>query len=225
MRVPVDFFCDKCGRNTHVNLDIATPNPDIVCPCGKMRLRCLVGSTGPDSYPSMVLDRAGYELEKGDYTMAILLSAIAVEIIPVVFALHWKPPIDLPDNVIPRISKICRAYYPMGVEHFVSQEHRLNKWLRYDFRTDALKLFGHPRAIIHKIYLAIFEPRNAIVHEGKFSYSEAEATKAWNIAVFFYRMIRAMETMKSYEVNPESLDSLFRRAEEEFLPPSTESKA
>jgi hypothetical protein len=25
------------------------------------------------------------------------------------------------------------------------------------------------------------------VHEGKFSYSEAEATKAWNIAVFFYR--------------------------------------
>jgi hypothetical protein len=225
MKIPFDLRCDKCGRNLHADLDIATPNPDIVCPCGKMRLRCLVGSTGPDSYPTMVLDRAGYELEKGDCTMAILLSAIAVEIIPSVFALHWKPPVALPDNAIARISKICREYYPMGVEHFVSREHRLNKWLRYDFRTDALQLFGHPRAIIRKIYEAIYEPRNAILHEGKFSYSIGEATKAWNIAVFFYRMVRAMETMKSYEVNPESLDSLFRRAEEEFPPSPTESKA
>jgi hypothetical protein len=216
MRIPFDFLCEKCGRNIHADLDIATPNPDIVCPCGKTRFRCLVGSTGRDSFPTMVLERAGYELDKGDYTMAILLAAIAVEIVPSVFALHWNPPIVLPRDVIPRISTICRAFYPKGVEHFVSREHRVNKWLRVDLRTDALKLFGHPRAIVRKIYEAIFEPRNAIVHAGKFSFSQSEATKVWNIAVFFYRMVRAMETLKSYEVDPESLDSMFRRAEEQF---------
>lgn len=225
MKIPFDLRCDKCGRNIHADLDIATPNPDIVCPCGKMSFKCLVGSFGRDSFPGLVLERAEHELAKGDYTMAILLSAIAVEIIPSVFALRWTPPIVLPRDVIPRISAICRELYPKGLEHFVSRELHVNKWLRFDFRTDALQLFGHPRAIIHKIYEAIFEPRNAIVHEGKFSYSEGEATKAWNVAVFFYRMVRAMETMKSYEVNPESLDSWFRRAEEQFPPSPTQTKA
>jgi hypothetical protein len=225
MKIPFDLRCDKCGKILHADLDIATPNPDIVCPCGKMRFRCLVGSTGRDSYPTMVLDRAGYELQRGDYTMAILLSAIAVELIPSTFALHWKPPIVLPRDVIPRISTICRKFYPMGVEHFVGREHLVNKWLKFDLRTDALRLFGHPRAIIHKIYEVIFEPRNAIVHEGKFGFSGAEATKAWNVAVFFYRMVNAMETLKSYEVDPESLDSMFKRAEEEFPAPPTETKA
>jgi hypothetical protein len=216
MKVPFDFRCEKCGRNIHADLDVATPNPDIVCPCGKMRFRCLVGSTGPDSFPSLVLERAEHELAKGDYTMAILLSAIAVEIVPSVFALRWTPPTVLPRDAIPRISTICRKLYPMGVEHFVSREHRVNKWLSFDFRTDALRLFGHPRKITHKIYEAIFKARNEIVHEGKFTFSKDEATKAWNVAVFFYRMVSAMETLKSYEVNPESLDLMFRRAEEQF---------
>jgi len=79
MKIPLDFFCDKCGRELHFKVDIATPNPDIVCPCGKTKLKVLVGSTGPDSFPGLVLDRAGYELQNGDYTMTILLSAIAVE--------------------------------------------------------------------------------------------------------------------------------------------------
>lgn len=225
MKIPFNLICDKCGRNIQADLDIATPNPDIVCPCGKMRFRCLVGSSGRDSFPGLVLERAGYELEKGDYTMAILLSAIGVEIVPSVFALRWTPPIVLPRDAIPRISTICRELYPMGVEHFVSREHQVGRWLKLDLRTDALRLFGHPRAIVRKIYEAIFEPRNAIVHEGKFGFSESEATKAWNVAVFFYRMVRAMETLKSYQVNPESLDSLFRKAVEEFPTPPTEAKA
>ena len=225
MKIPFDFLCEKCGRNIQVNLDIATPNPDIVCPCGKTRLRCLVGSTGRDSFPGLVLERAWHELENGDYTMAILLSAIAVETVPSVFALRWAPPLVLPKDVIPRISKICRELYPMGVEHFVGREHRVSRWLIFDFRNDALRLFGHPRAIIRKIYEAIFEPRNAIVHEGKFIFSQGEATKAWNVAVFFYRMVRAMETLKSYQVDPESLDSLFRKADEGFPTSPTESQA
>jgi hypothetical protein len=216
MKILFDLRCEKCGRNIHADLDIATPNPDIVCHCGKMRFSCLIGSTGRDSFPSLVLDRAWCELDRCDYTMAILLSAIAVEIVPSVFASYWTPAIVLPRDVIPRISIICREFYPMGVEHFVSREHRVNKWLRFDFRTDALKLFGHPRAIIDKIYKAIFKPRNEIVHEGKFTFSKDEATKAWNVAVFFYRMVRAMETLKSYEVDPESLDSMFTRAEEQL---------
>jgi hypothetical protein len=215
MRVPVDFFCDKCGRNTHVNLDIATPNPDIVCPCGKTKFRCLVGSTGSDSFPGLVLDRAWYELENGDYTMAILLSAIAVETVPSVYALRWTPPLDLPRELIPRISTICRELYPGGIENFIGQGHRVSR-LVFDFRNDALRLFGHPRAIVRKIYDAIFVPRNAIVHSAKFNFSKDEATKAWNVAAFFYRMVRAMETWRSYQVDPESLDSLFRKADEQF---------
>lgn len=225
MKIPFDLLCEKCGRNIRVSLDIATPNPDIVCPCGKTRFRCLVGSTGRDSFPGLVLERAWHELKNGDYTMAILLSAIAVETVPSVFALQWTPPLVLPKDVTPRISKICRELYPMGVEHFVVREHRVSRWLIFDFRNDAFGLFGHPRAIIRKIYEAIFEPRNAIVHEGKFNFSQGEATKAWNVAVFFYRMVRAMETLKSYQVDPESLDSLFRKADEESPTSPTEAKA
>jgi hypothetical protein len=113
----------------------------------------------------------------------------------------------------------------MGVEHFVSREHRVSNWLIIDFRSDALRLFGHPRAIVRKIYEAIFEPRNAIVHEGKFLFSQGEATKAWKVAVFFYRVVRAMETLKSYQVDPESLDSLFRKADEEFPTSPAETQA
>jgi hypothetical protein len=216
MKIPFDLLCDKCGKNVHANLDIASPNPDIVCPCGKTKFRCLVGSTGSQSFPGLVLDRAWYELENGDYTMTILLSAIAVETVPSVYALWWNPPLDLPRDVVPRISKICRELYPGGIEDFIGREHRLSKWLVFDFREDALRLFGHPRAIANKIYDTIFVPRNAIVHSAKFSFSQGEATKAWNVAVFFYRIVRAMETWKSYQVNPESLDSLFRKMGEEF---------
>jgi hypothetical protein len=156
--------------------------------------------------------------------MAILLIAIAVETVPSVFALHWSPPLVLPTDVIPRISKICRELYPMGLEHFVGREHRVNKWMNLDFRDDALRLFGHPRAIVRKIYEAIFEPRNAIVHEGKFDFSQSEASKAWNVAIFFYRVVRAMEILKSHEINPESFDSMFRKVEKEFFTPPTETK-
>jgi len=213
MKIPFDLLCDKCGRRTRVSLDIAAANPDVVCPCGKTTFVSLVGTTGPDSFPGLILERVRYELEKGDYTMAILLSAIAVETMPSVVASHWTPPLVLPKDVIPRISAICRGLYPMGVEHFVGRQHRVGKWLTFDFRSDALQLFGNPRAIINKIYEAIFKPRNAIVHEGKFVFGKDEATKAWDVAVFFYRMVRAMETLKSYQVNPESIDSLFRRLE------------
>ena len=212
MKIPFDLLCDKCGRELHVNVDIATPNPDIICPCGKTKLRVLVGSTGPDSFPGLVLDRAGYELQNGDYTMTILLSAIAVETVPSVYALRWTPPLALPTGVIPRISKICRELYPMGIENFIGREHRISK-LVVDFRNDALRLFGNPRAIASKIYDAIFEPRNAIVHSAKFTFSQDEATKAWNVAVFFYRMVRAMDLWRTYQVNAESLDSLFRKLE------------
>lgn len=54
------------------------------------------------------------------------------------------------------------------------------------------------------------------MHSAKFKVSKDEATKAWNVAVFFYRMVRAMETWRSYQVDPESLDSLFRKADEQF---------
>jgi hypothetical protein len=101
-----------------------------------MRLRCLVGSNERDSFPGLVSDRAWYELENGDYTMAILLSAITVETVPSVFASHWSPPLVLPTDVIPRISKICRELYPMGLEHFVAREHRVNEWLTLDLRDD-----------------------------------------------------------------------------------------
>jgi len=100
----------------------------------------------------------------------------------------------------------------MGIENFIGREHQVSR-LVFDFRGDALRLFGHPRAIARKIYDAIFEPRNAIVHSGKFTFSQGEATKAWNVAVFFYRMVRAMGTWKDYQVDHESLDSLFRKVE------------
>jgi hypothetical protein len=100
----------------------------------------------------------------------------------------------------------------MGIENFIGREHRVSR-LVFDFRDDALRLFGHPRAITSKIYDAIFEPRNAIVHSGKFTFSQDEATKAWNVAVFFYRVVRAMDIWKSYQVDPESLDSLFTQLE------------
>ena len=212
MKIPFDIFCDKCGTKLHTDLDIATPNPDIVCPCGKMKLKVLVGSIGSDSFPGLVLDRAWYELQNGDYTMTILLSAIAVETMLSVYALHWTPPLDLPRDVMPRISKLCRELYPMGIEKFISREHQVSR-LVFDFRNDALRLFGHPRSIAKKIYDAIFEPRNAIVHSAKFTFSQDEATKAWNVAAFFYRMVRAMETWKSYQVDPESLDSFFKKVE------------
>jgi hypothetical protein len=181
-----------------------------------MRMKCLVGSNGRDSFPGLVLDRALYELEKGDWTMGILLSAIAVETVPSVFASHWNPPLVLPTDVIPRISKICKELHPPGLERFVGTEMRVNKWMTYDFRDDVLKLFGRPKALVSKIYDAVFVPRNAIVHEGKFDYSRDEAFKAWNVAVFFYRVVRAMEVWKSHEIDPESLDSMFRKVEEEF---------
>jgi len=111
------------------------------------------------------------------------------------------------------MSKICRELYPMGIETFIAREHRVSR-LVVDLRDDALRLFGHPRAIASKIYDAIFEPRNAIVHSAKFTFSQDEATKAWNTAVFFYRMVRAMGTWKDYQVDPESLDSMFKEARE-----------
>jgi hypothetical protein len=212
MKIPFDLCCDKCGRKLSVNLDIAKPNPDIVCPCGKRKFKCLVGSTGSASFPGLVLDRALHELRIGDYTMTILLSAIGVETVPSVYALRWAPPLALPRDVIPRVSKICRELYPTGIENFIGREHRVSR-LVFDFRDDALRLFGHPRAITSKIYDAIFEPRNAIVHSGKFTFSQDEATKAWNVAVFFYRVVRAMDIWKSYQVDPESLDSLFTQLE------------
>jgi hypothetical protein len=110
------------------------------------------------------------------------------------------------------MSKICRELYPRGIEDFIGQEHQVSR-LVVDFRDDALRLFGQPRAIASKIYDAIFEPRNAIVHSAKFTFSQGEATKAWNVAVFFYRVVRAMGTWKDYQVDPESSDSFFRKLE------------
>ncbi|HWN75012.1 MAG TPA: hypothetical protein VNO13_04660 [Candidatus Udaeobacter sp.] len=212
MKIPFDLLCDKCGTKLHADLDIATPNPDIVCTCGKTKFKVLVGSTGSESFPGLVLDRAWYELQNGDYTMTILLSAIAVETLLSVYAQRWSPLLALPRDVIPRISKICRELYPMGIENFIGQEHRVSR-LVFDFRDDALRLFGHPRAIASKFYDAIFESRNAIVHSAKFTFSQDEATKAWNVPVFFYRVVRAMVTWKDYQIYPESLDSFFRKLE------------
>ena len=62
------------------------------------------------------------------------------------------------------------------------------------------------------------------MHEGKFDFSQGEASKAWNVAGFFYRVVRAMEVLKSYDLNPESLDSLFRKVEEEFPTSPAEAK-
>ena len=59
------------------------------------------------------------------------------------------------------------------------------------------------------------------MHEGKFDYSQGEASRTWNVAVFPYRVVRAMRLLKDYEINPESLDSLFRKVEEQgfSIPP------
>ena len=70
------------------------------------------------------------------------------------------------------------------------------------------------RLVPTKLHSADARPavRKLPSREGNFNFSRDEATKARNFTVFFYRMVRTMETRSSYQVDPESVDSLFRKA-------------
>lgn len=190
MQIPYSHDCPECGKNDAHWAHISDANVNCKCSCGynsKVHVTLTI-TTG-----LKILYKSGYELKKNkDYTLSILLSAIAFEAEQFRLYKKWH---NLDENLPPEqankdvrelfrntknvsekfnltVQKIARVPF----NEYISQHQDLYSAIK-SFQPDS-----NEKDVLKLFHDVLFRPRNEIIHGSKYSYSEEEALAVYNMA-------------------------------------------
>jgi hypothetical protein len=159
----------------------------------------------------LLMHRAGEELEKEDITLAIVLSAMAVEGEMAWLFFHWTK-FDLIPPGVPctrsdeerwegewdemrsvklRLHRLSLLLTETDFDAFAFQNKALFRSVRSDY--DAANTYTSPKLFFQK---QLFEKRNRIVHFGEIDYQRSDGEMCFSLASALLRILNAMHEQR-----------------------------
>jgi hypothetical protein len=153
----------------------------------------------------MLLVRGEYELnEENDYSMAIVLSATALECELSFLFRKWnwierfargeqlrdeqiEKMLQLHRTIKEKIKQVCLLLDPWGVDKFVASDDELRDAVENRFPS------LHIGTLAQDIQKTVFWPRNRILHGGFSAFGRDDAAKCYSIADLGLRILRKMD--------------------------------
>jgi hypothetical protein len=202
MRLNIEATCQWCHERRPVDVELAATWWEWSCPaCGEPN--SVLTATGMTIGRRMLM-RAQEEYRRGDYTMAIVLCAMAFEAELARVFVKWSR-IDtltrkrMPDdeaiekeyrrlgrNVATKIDAVATLLDARGLDGFASG-HPLGQTITKDFPS------LNVGSLADDIQRALFWPRNRILHAGHTDYRKEDALRCYNIAQFAIALLREMD--------------------------------
>jgi hypothetical protein len=157
-----------------------------------------------------VFNRSRKELESGDFTLAIILTAMAIECELARLFMHWKE-VELMSertatqndsneweaefrgwgSILARLDKVCHFVTNQDFDSFVSTDPQLSALLT-ERHPESLTV-GSPKKFFQE---HLFWKRNQVVHFGKIDFTSSEAEQCVHIASTLFGILRQMDISK-----------------------------
>ncbi len=206
MKIPIGVHCVCCAKENAIRIELHDPSISFVC------TECGMQNEGPFGLGfdvgDRVLQRAHFGFHSNrDYSMSIVLSAMAVEC--QVSHLHHKweqigamlssvmvGDAELDErlrryqNAATRLEHVAQLMYPSGLDDFVVSRSELTKTIRNGFPSLGLRQFAIG------FQQALFWPRNRILHLADMRYGEADATRCFNLAALGIHIFQELDLEK-----------------------------
>ncbi len=199
MKIGITFPCGECEEPINAFIGVEDSSMRVTGPCGHFNAGDfdLTFTRGP-----RILIRARWELEEQqDYSMAIVLSALAFE--AELSRLHhkWEGITALNQvtdealdeilrrfgNISDKIEHISRLMYRTGLDDFVQRNDELCKTIANGF--PSLALGDLARSFQHKL----FWPRNRVLHLGYAGFQRDDAARCFSIAALGLRILQQLD--------------------------------
>jgi hypothetical protein len=199
--------CQQCGENFLVNVN-GEDVPDYAhCPACETSIY-LIAPLG-NVVGMAILGRASSEFTGADWTLTIVLSAMAVECQLAWLFTKWNritlslqhKPTDAEEAawedewrdiraIAKRVEKISNLLTQKSFDEFIAENHSLVKSLNAKYTNAAT---SHKEFFIQEL----FHRRNRIVHAGKIGSQKYEAEIALTVAMTMWQILDAMDKTRS----------------------------
>ena len=198
MKIPYLLKCKRCGVKQEIVRQLKNDTVNFTClSCGHEQVITNVGTRGD----KILHGRARTEFVKGDYDMAILFAAMAVE--SDLFDLYCRWSGSLPEKmeeitpaqllevfhrygIDERVGNTSRVKYPNGLHGLLEEEEYK------DMIFDACDILRHG-GVMATIQEILFTPRNIMAHTGRGSFGAVTARRAYNIAGLLLNVMQEMD--------------------------------
>ena len=206
MKIPIGVHCVRCAKENGIRIELHDSTVSFVC------TECGMQNEGPFGLGfdvgDRVLQRAHFEFHSNrDYTMSIVLSAMAMEC--QVSHLHHKweqigamlsskviGDAELDErlrryqNIATRLEHVAELMYAAGLDDFVVSRPELTTTIRNGFSSLGLG------QLAIGFQQALFWPRNRILHLADMRYGEPEATRCFNLAALGIHIFQQLDLEK-----------------------------
>lgn len=204
MKSPITIPC-SCGAKVPLEINGSTLPRSVRCPecLATIILVPRLGNTVTD----LIINRAGVELENGDITLAILLSAMAVEGEMSWLFFHWKKTDLTPGAPIytsadeeswenewaemravkMRLHQLSLLLTGTDFDTFVFQNKAFFKSVKDEY--DSANTHTSPKMFFQKF---LFDKRNKIVHYGEVDFQRPDGERCFSSALALLSILSAM---------------------------------
>lgn len=202
MNIPLKFPCSTCGISNTVKVRLDATSSDWRCPsCNSMNYGFFSTSV---TVGWLLLAKSAYELtEERDYSMSIVLSAVAMDCELSHLFCKWKTiesglqcSQETLDhelrlwNVKEKIEGVCKLLDPRGIDEFVRSNDELRRHFEKGF-------FGFSIGSLSKHFQEdLFWPRNKILHYSTRQSDQAEAERCYKIGYVGLRILTLLDEKK-----------------------------
>jgi hypothetical protein len=204
MKSPITILC-SCGTKVPLEINGSKLPRSVQCPACPANI-VLVPRLG-NTVTDLIINRAGVELENGDITLAILLSAMAVEGEMSWLFFHWKKTDRTPgaptytsadeeswENewaemraVKMRLHQLSLFLTTKDFDSFAFQNKSLFKSVKEEY--DSSNTHTSPKIFFQKL---LFDKRNKIVHYGNVDSRRSDGEICLSVALALLRILSAM---------------------------------
>lgn len=200
--------CSRCGETFDVNVTGMPVPKDVQCP--KCHLTIWLVEPLGNVVGMVILGRASMELKNGDWTIAIVLGAMAVECELAYLFMKWNridlmlisTPTDADEeewekqwrdvrSVAARLDKVSSLLTGQPFDSFLSRNGEVLHGLHAHY--PASKKTASPKDFFVK---ELFHKRNKIVHFGKIDFQQPDAQMCLTLATTLSQILAAMDAQR-----------------------------
>jgi hypothetical protein len=202
------FFAIKCSCGHEQTLETMGTDPFKDTTCGKCGSALIIVDDGFASW--RIYNKALQFLRSNDYTLSIILGAVAVESELGRIYVKWRSidtrlPYEITDADREKFEDELRKCFKIIDRLDMVSEYltklKFNEYVQSDGNLNAFVLKAHPDAATNPSLKKLFEEqlfwkRNAIAHAGKIDSTKEDAEKCFNVANMLFKILDAMDKEK-----------------------------
>jgi hypothetical protein len=230
MLIPLPVQCPACGSFSTATIHATQDHPQHTCPhCGASGV--IPGHLSVSVVADLLLVRVQSEIDKGDFTVPIILSAMAVETAVSHAFMKWKSiqhyaaggslnPTAAEEEAWEGDYRRETMKRQQGLRGFEKEAKFIGTFLVGksfdDFVAEKAAAAAQPTGLLSAstIHNDLFEKRNSAMHWGKVNFSKEDASRAYAAAV------QAIRTVKWMDQEKYAAEETARRASPEVAPPA-----